>query len=104
MKDILRIGNKPIIIENNILQLTDSPNLVTTGDGDKYIGHFKEDAQDGVGTIYLKADKKFIKGVWETGDLVKIIKEGPYDPTNRTSQAIKRTSSKSSSAKRQVRK
>ena len=39
MKDILRIGNKPIIIENNILQLTDSPNLVTTGDGDKYIGY-----------------------------------------------------------------
>ncbi len=39
MKNILRIGNKPITIENNILQLTDSPNLVTTGDGDKYIGY-----------------------------------------------------------------
>ena len=82
----------------------DGKGTLTFPDGDKYIGHFKEDAQDGVGTIYLKADKKFIKGVWETGDLVKIIKEGPYDPTNRMSQAIKRTSSKSSSAKRQVRK
>ena len=39
MKDILRIGNKAITIENNIFQLTDSPNLVTTGDGDKYIGY-----------------------------------------------------------------
>jgi len=39
MKNILRIGNKPITIENNILQLTDAPDLVTTGDGDKYIGY-----------------------------------------------------------------
>lgn len=39
MKDILRIGNKPVIIKNNILQLTDAPDLVTTGDGDKYIGY-----------------------------------------------------------------
>lgn len=27
MKDILKICNKPITIENNLLQLTDSPNL-----------------------------------------------------------------------------
>ena len=61
MKDILRIGNKPITIENNILQLTDSPNLVITGDGDKYIGY------EHIGGAY-SGNRKYVIG--ERDDIV----------------------------------
>ena len=39
MKHILNIGNSSIKVVNNILQLSDAPDIVTSGDGDKYIGY-----------------------------------------------------------------
>ena len=39
MNNILNICNSSIKVVNNILQLSDAPDVVTLGDGDKYIGY-----------------------------------------------------------------
>ena len=39
MNDILKIGKITVRVIDNILQLTDAPDIVTSGDGDKYIGY-----------------------------------------------------------------
>ncbi len=39
MNEILKTNAKDINVYNNILQLTDAPDIVTSGDGDKYIGY-----------------------------------------------------------------
>ena len=39
MNEILKTNAKDINVYNNILQLTDAPDIVTSGEGDKYIGY-----------------------------------------------------------------
>ena len=39
MLDILKPVNTAFTIYNNILQLSDSPDIVIEGEGDKYIGY-----------------------------------------------------------------
>lgn len=39
MNDVLKTGNKPVKVTDDILQLTDTPDIVTSGDGEKYIGY-----------------------------------------------------------------
>ncbi|MDD6094321.1 MAG: class I SAM-dependent methyltransferase [Clostridia bacterium] len=39
MLDIIKSDKTPVTIRNNILQLSDAPDIVIEGDGDKYIGY-----------------------------------------------------------------
>lgn len=88
---------------------------LTTASGDKYVGEFvndkmhgngelsvsgciykgwfHQDQMSGIGTVYLKKEKKYIKGIWEDGELVKVIKQGTYTGNPATTSTKKTTSS-----------
>lgn len=65
---------------------------LTVPGGNKYIGWFHQNKMSGIGTIYLKKDKTYIKGIWEDGELMKILERGPYNeaPKAKTTTSAKK--------------
>ncbi len=55
--------------------------MLTLSNGDKYIGQFKNALFNGNGTFYIKAEKKYYKGIWKDNELAELIEEGTWNPS-----------------------